>query len=176
MEAVKLEQKSKTLTEIIEDFRKVLHSIDDLDGEVTPELEEQLTAAEGTLKDKVERCLWVSKEALAQAEVYVERARVLEDRARVLKAQKARLEQYVLGALLSLDVRRVETDHFVATVAQTPWAVRIEDPEVFTSKHKDTPFVRVKLEPAKVPVKEALMQGTEVEGASLGRSWALRVK
>jgi len=135
MEAIQipdeLEPKKRTLTEIIDDLRKVLHSIDDLEGEVTPELEEELTACEEQLTDKVDRCLWVAREAEAQAGVWAERAKTFADRAKVLKNQAARLEDYVLWALISAKVDKLKTLNFTAAVAQNPMSVTVEDEAKF---------------------------------------------
>jgi hypothetical protein len=130
-EAQKLEPRKQTLSEIIEQFRKVIHSIDDLEGEVTPELEEELTACEDQLTDKVDRCLWVAREAEAQAGVWAERAKTFADRAKVLKNQAARLEDYVLWAMTTAKVDKLKTLNFTASVAQNPLSVTVEDEAKF---------------------------------------------
>jgi hypothetical protein len=130
-EAQKLEPRKQTLSEIIEQFRKVIHSIDDLEGEVTPELEEALTACEDQLTDKVDRCLWVAREAEAQAGVWAERAKTFADRAKVLKNQAARLEDYVLWAMTTAKVDKLKTLNFTASVAQNPLSVTVEDEAKF---------------------------------------------
>jgi hypothetical protein len=129
--AEQTQPKKRTLTEIIDDLRKVLHSIDDLEGEVTPELEEELTACESQLTDKIDRCLWVAREAEAQAGVWAERAKTFADRAKVLKNQAARLEDYVLWALISAKVDKLKTLNFTASVAQNPMSVTVEDEAKF---------------------------------------------
>jgi hypothetical protein len=112
--------KKRTLSEIVEDFRRVLHGIDDLEGEVSPELEAQLNEVEATLTEKVDRCLWVAREAEAQAGVYTERAKALQDRARVLKRQSERLEDYVQWCLMTLNVPKLETPNFVVSIQNSP--------------------------------------------------------
>jgi hypothetical protein len=114
--AAQAKPKKRTLGEIIEDFRRVLHGIDEAEGEITPELEVELNQVEGDFASKVDRCLWVAKEAEAQAGVFAERAKTLADRARVLKAQGKRLEDYVHAAMLTLKVDKVHTPNFVARV------------------------------------------------------------
>lgn len=135
MEAVQipeeLKPKKRTLTEIIDDLRKVLHSIDDLEGEVTPELEEALTSCEDQFTDKVDRCLWVAREAEAQAGVWAERAKTFADRAKVLKNQAARLEDYVLWAMTTAKVDKLKTLNFTASIAQNPLSVTVENEEKF---------------------------------------------
>jgi hypothetical protein len=135
MEAVEIieqpKPKKRTLTEIIDDLRKVLHSIDDLEGEVTPELEEELTACEVSLADKVDRCLWVAREAEAQAGVWAERAKTFADRAKVLKNQAARLEDYVLWALILAKVDKLKTLNFTAAVQKSPDSVAVDNEEKF---------------------------------------------
>jgi hypothetical protein len=130
-EAQKLEPRKQTLSEIIEQFRKVIHSIDDLEGEVTPELEEELTACEDQLTDKVDRCLWVAREAEAQAGVWAERAKTFADRAKVLKNQAARLEDYVLWAMTTAKVDKLKTLNFMASVQQNPPSAVVENEEKF---------------------------------------------
>jgi hypothetical protein len=183
--AEKIEPKKRTLNEIVEDFRRVLHCIDDAEGELTPELEQSLTEAEGELSTKVDRCLWVAREAEAQAEVYAERAKALADRATVLKGQAKRLEKYVHGAMLTLGVKRVETPNFVATIAATQASVVVDEEEKFIAYYVDEGskqldgsfelieafklprFVRVKLEIDKIEVKTALKAGEQIKFARL---------
>lgn len=174
--AEKIEPRKRTLSEIVNDYRRVLHGIDEAEGELTVSLEEELDRAESSLADKVEKCLWVSKEAAAQAAVLKERAKGLEDRSRALKAQEERLKDYVLGSLVSLGLEKIETPHFIATVGQTPWAVSIEDDTTFVSVHAETNFVRTKLEPAKTAIKASLSDGIEVKGAQLTRRLMLRIR
>jgi hypothetical protein len=126
--------KKRTLTEIIDDLRKVLHSIDDLEGEVTPELEEELTACETSLADKVDRCLWVAREAEAQAGVWAERAKTFDARAKVLKNQAARLEDYVLGAMITVSIDKLKTLNFTAAVQKSPDSVAVDNEEKFIEK------------------------------------------
>ncbi len=129
--------KKRTLTEIIDDLRKVLHSIDDLEGEVTPELEEELTACETSLADKVDRCLWVAREAEAQAGVWAERAKTFADRAKVLKNQAQRLEDYVLWALILAKVDKLKTLNFTAAVQKSPDSVAVDNEEKFIEARID---------------------------------------
>jgi Cu/Ag efflux protein CusF len=173
--------KKRTLTEIIDDLRKVLHSIDDLEGEVTPELEEELTACEVSLADKVDRCLWVAREAEAQAGVWAERAKTFADRAKVLKNQAARLEDYVLGAMITVSIDKLCTTNFTAAVQKSPDSVAVDNEEKFIDSRiddgmRDVPdavllnhqlidlnnlpkFVRVKLEVDKKALLAALKEG-----------------
>lgn len=185
MEAVEIieqpKPKKRTLTEIIDDLRKVLHSIDDLEGEVTPELEEELTACETSLADKVDRCLWVAREAEAQAGVWAERAKTFADRAKVLKNQAARLEDYVLGAMITVSIDKLKTLNFTAAVQKSPDSVAVDHEEKFIDSRiddgmRDVPdavllnhqlidlnnlpkFVRVKLEVDKRALLAALKDG-----------------
>lgn len=185
MEAVEIieqpKPKKRTLTEIIDDLRRVLHSIDDLEGEVTPELEEELTACETSLADKVDRCLWVAREAEAQAGVWAERAKTFADRAKVLKNQAARLEDYVLWAMTTVRIDKLCTTNFTAAVQKSPDSVAVDNEEKFIDSciddgMKDLPdavllnhqlidlnnlpkFVRVKLEVDKRALLAALKEG-----------------
>jgi hypothetical protein len=154
-EAQKLELRKRTLTEIIDDLRKVLHSIDDLEGEVTPELEEALTSCEDQLTDKVDRCLWVAREAEAQAGVWAERAKTFADRAKVLKNQAARLEDYVLWALISAKVGKLKTLNFTAAIQNNPPSAVVENEEKFIEYYlKEGSYIVVGVEE---PEKEHVM-------------------
>jgi hypothetical protein len=112
--------KKATLSEIMDTYRKVLFEIDDAEGVLEDGLEEALTAAEGALVDKVDRVLWVAAEAAKNAELYKERAQALADRGKRLSKESERLKEYVHGTLLTLGVKRLETAHYVATVAESP--------------------------------------------------------
>jgi hypothetical protein len=126
--------KKRTLTEIIDDLRKVLHSIDDFEGEVTPALEEELTACEVSLADKVDRCLWVAREAAAQAGVWTERSKTFAGRAKVLITQAQRLEDYVLWAMTAVKVEELHTLNFTARVRKNPVSVAVDNEEKFIEK------------------------------------------
>jgi len=159
MEAVQipneLKPKKRTLSEIIEDFRRVMHSIDALEGEVTPELEDELTSCEEALIDKVDKCLWVAQEAEAQAGVYTERAKSLADRAKVLKNQSKRLEDYVLWAMTVANVSKLNTQNFVASIHRNPASATVEDEEKFIEHYlKEGSYVVVGVEE---PEKERVM-------------------
>jgi hypothetical protein len=146
-EAQKLVPRKRTLSEIIEAFRRVLHSIDDLEGEVTPELEDELTACEEALIDKVDKCLWVAQEAEAQAGVYTERAKSLADRARVLKNQSKRLEDYVLWAMITANVSKLNTANFVAAINKNPASATVENEEKFIEHYiKEGSYIVVSAE------------------------------
>lgn len=169
-------ERKRTLQEIVNELRTALHSIDELDGEVTPDLEKELSAAEGAFDDKVDRCLWISKEAEAQADVYAERAKMLEDKARMLKKQSERLRDYVLANMLALGINRVETTHFTASLAETPFSVVVDEPDSFIQKYQETKCVRTKYELDKKAIKETILGGQFLEGAMLQKRYALRVK
>jgi hypothetical protein len=112
--------KKATLLEIMDNYRRILFEIDDAEGVLEDGLEEALTAAEGALTDKVDRVLWVAAEAAKNAELYKERAQALADRGKRLAKESERLKEYVHGTLLTLGVKRLETAHYVATVADSP--------------------------------------------------------
>jgi hypothetical protein len=112
--------KKATLLEIMDNYRRILFEIDDAEGVLEDGLEEALTAAEGALTDKVDRVLWVAAEAAKNAELYKERAQALADRGKRLAKESERLKEYVHGTLLTLRVKRLETAHYVATVADSP--------------------------------------------------------
>lgn len=174
--AERTQPKKRTLNEIVEELRRLLHTADDNQGEILPELEDELRNCEDSLVDKVDRCLWVNKEILAQAEVYAERAKALEDRSRVLKAQAERLKNHVHASMLALGIKTLETPHFRATIAETAGSVVIDDPEKFIAQHLKTNWVREKYEIDKTVIKNSLQLGFEVPGAKIVKSTSLRVK
>lgn len=130
--AEKTEQKKRTLSEIVEEFRRVLHTLDDAEGEVLPELEDELRNCEDSLVDKVDRCLWVAKEAEAQARVWADRAKMFTERAKVLNSQADRLEDYVLWAMTTVHVDKLETQNFMVAVQKSPDSVVVDNEEEFT--------------------------------------------
>jgi hypothetical protein len=161
--------KKASLMDIVARFREVLFAIDELDGEVTDALFDELQAAEGDLTQKIDRCLWVGDEAGTRARMFRDRAKALTEHARVLEAQEDRLKAYVKTAMELAKVQRLETENYASVlIKKNPASVDIEEPDVFAQTHKDDAAL-VTWEPKinKKAVGDRLKAGQAVAGAKL---------
>lgn len=86
----------------------------------------------------------------------------LRDRSATLEARKGGLRQTMLHLMAHANLRRIETPEGTLSVRPVAPKVEIDD---FVAIPKE--FLRVKVEPDKTSIKEALQRGEDVPGARL---------
>lgn len=161
----------RTLTDLARELREICWRIDELDGELDADIEEQLDATEAALEEKVERVLGVADDYEAKAGVFSERAKRFSAKACALGNQAKRLRAYVLRSMQEAEITRMSTDSYPAvTVRKTPPAVEV-DAVIFLPWAEETGaenYLRRKdPTPNKTEIKAALKGGTEVPGCEL---------
>ena len=127
-----------------------------------------------TFEEAIAEIASYQAESAAMAEAIAGRIRDMVERKNrfINREQKAR---EVLGDLLrQANVRKLELPECTLSLGHTPPAVRITDEAKLTDA-----FIRIKREPDKAAIKEALKKGEEVAGAELsngGESLTIRRK
>lgn len=106
------------LYEIADQLQAVAEQLVDNGGELTPELEAQLTALEGAFDTKVERVLLYARNLLATAQAAKGEAARLADLAGTRERAAERLREYVKQQMELADVTKVETSLIVARIQQ----------------------------------------------------------
>lgn len=98
-----------------------------IDGELTDEHLAKLAELEGTLAEKVQSSLCVSRNFAARAAARKAEADRLSALAKSDAANEERLKKYVEGVLLALNVDKVETDLFKVRIQANPPKVVIAE-------------------------------------------------
>ena len=133
------------LYEIPEALRAIEDQIVELDGELTPELEQQLDEITGELERKAESIALLIREASAEAEAFKAEEQRLRDRRRAAESRAESLKRYLLSGLKAAGVQRVKGELVSLTVTRN-----------------GRPSIRWDGEPGKIPAQFARVK-TELD-------------
>lgn len=174
----KITPEKKTLREIVDEFACVLVDIDTELGVLDIELEARLSAVEAQLTDKVDACLLASDMIAASATVYRERAASMQSMAQALENRSKKLQNYVLGEMQRVDVRKLSTEHYPSVTVRNANPSLVIEPGFELAFAADERFWRVTKAPDKVAIKTALEAGelSDFDGVSLRSSVSLVAK
>lgn len=146
-----------TLYELANEINLLDELIEQNEGEVTPEIEEQLAALTGEHEQKLENiCKWV-KSLIADSLAYREEARVFTDKARRAEAKVDWLKEYVLkhrGSLTKAGVIQLKV--------RSSESVEVENIDELPEE-----FKQYKPSAKKTEIKKELKAGIAVPGAKL---------
>jgi hypothetical protein len=154
-------------------LRRIEEQIADADGEITPDIDAQLSALEGELERKLEWIALMAREAQAEGDVYgaeivrlAARKKAAENRAASLKAYAMEVMQQtgrekVKGELASLAVVRNSAPSLTVTVA----------PELLPER-----FRRVTVAPHLQAIRDAVKAGETVEGVEIEQGYHVRIR
>lgn len=160
------------LFEIAQEELDLLNEIEELEGELTPELEERLKINEANMAKKMEdyckAIRWYDTQILAAKEE-TERLRKLIKRAE-------RSQEWMKGAMLDvmvgLDKPKVSAGTFTVGTRKST-AVNIIDESAIPARYASE-VVTVKID--KTAIKDAIKNGEEVPGAQLVERKSLTIK
>lgn len=161
----------KPLYEISADLRGLLDELAEAEGELTPDLEARLNAAEGDMARKVDAVLAFAAERSAESLMAGTEAKRLTARAKSADAHAERLRAYVLSCMGEAGVQRVDGARFKAALVPTPGRVVVTDEKALPPE-----LLRTTTEPNKTAIKDALLAGEQVPGAHMETGVALRVR
>lgn len=151
---------------IAQEFLDLLNEIEELEGELTPELEERLKINEANMAKKMEGycklILWYDTQILAAKEE-TERLRKLIKRAE-------RSQEWMKGAML--DKPKVSAGTYTVGTRKST-AVNIIDESAIPARYASE-VVAVKID--KTAIKDAIKNGEEVPGALLVERRLLTIK
>jgi hypothetical protein len=159
---------AKNLFNINDDMFRLHQQIEENGGELTPELEEQLTITEHERESKCEGYVSVIGQLKSKSELLKREAKRLLDAARTYDKSIERLEDNLLSSVVQLG--NIKTN-FVSISTRRNKSVEIaEDAEL------PIEYQRVKTEPNKSAIKEALELGIDVPGATIVEKFSLLIR
>ena len=159
---------AKNLFNINDDMFRLHQQIEENGGELTPELEEQLTITEHERESKCEGYVSVIGQLKSKSELLKKEAKRLLDAARTYDKSVERLEDNLLSSIVQLG--SVKTN-FVSISTRRNKSVEIaEDAEL------PLEYQRIKTEPNKTAIKEALESGIDVPGATIVEKFSLLIR
>ena len=163
---------TRKLQDIARDYLGVLLDVDDADGDLDDRLLADLDAVEAEFAEKVERALGLAESFDAKASAEKERAAKTVEHARALSNRAARIREWVLRNMESLDLASVDAGQYRAKIARVapsldldliefaPWATDYGS-EYLTVKPAPEPA------PNKRVIVAALKRGEQIPGAKL---------
>lgn len=102
----------RRLVDIVEDFRKLLITIHDNEGEVETALIRELDECEEAFESKVENCLLMVEEFKHQAEAYKKRSKALSDHSKAMDNRAKRLRDLIRDSMIQLNIHKMSTPSF----------------------------------------------------------------
>ena len=158
----------KNLFNINEDMFRLHQQIEENGGELTAELEEQLTITENDRESKCEGYVSVIRQLKSKSQLIKDEAKRLLDAARVYDKSVERLEDNLLSSVVQLG--NIKTN-FVSISTRRNKSVEIADDAELPLQYQ-----RVKIEPNKTAIKEALESGIDVPGAQIVEKFSLLIR
>jgi hypothetical protein len=159
---------SKNLFNINEDIFRLHLQIEENGGELTPELEEQLTITEHDRESKCEGYVSVIRQLKSKSQLIKDEAKRLLDAARTYDKSVERLEDNLLSSIVQLG--NIKTN-FVSISTRRNKSVEIADDIEIPLQYQ-----RVKIEANKTAIKEALESGIDVPGATIVEKFSLLIR
>lgn len=161
---------NNSLYKINSDLLELFNQVEEMEGEITPEIEEALTIKEGELQQKAV----AYREVIEQKKSFLNR--IKEEKARLQAIEKStkstieRLENNLLQAVQTFGDFEVGTVTF-GTRKST--SVEVEDVNQLPDAFKK---VKVTESADKVAIKKAIQSGVEVKGCKLVENKNLKIK
>lgn len=160
------------LYDINTDYLRIIEAVEEAEGELTPELQEQLAANGEDFRDKIENYLKAVKNYEADAEAYKAEAASFFAKAKQAAAIVERLKQTVTAAMQLRGMEKERFGNFIASLRRSE-RVTVDDNLIQQLPDK---YKRIKYEADKTALKEALKAGEQVDGAQLTTNYSLLIK
>jgi hypothetical protein len=159
---------AKNLFNINEEMFRLHQQIEENGGDLTPELEEQLTITEHDRESKCEGYVSVIRQLKSKSELLKSEAKRLLDAARTYDKSVERLEDNLLSSIVQLG--NIKTN-FVSISTRRNKSVEIADDVEIPLQYQ-----RVKIEANKTAIKEAIESGIDVPGATIVEKFSLLIR
>jgi hypothetical protein len=158
----------KNLFNIDAELYEVYSEIENNGGEMSPELEAALEISEAERMTKGEGYVYVIKQLKSQAELLKAEAKRLMEIAKQYENSADKLADRLLQSVISHG--QIKTA-FVTISTRKSKSVSITDESLLKAE-----YLRIKTEPNKTAIKEALESGQEVQGALIVENYSLNIK
>lgn len=160
------------LYEINTDYLRIIEAVEEAEGVLTPELEEQLAANGEDFSNKIENYLKAVRNYEADAEAFKAESAAFAAKAKRAAATVERLKQTVTAAM---QLRGMDKERFGNFTASLRRIERVQVDDTLIQQLPDN-FKRIKYEADKTALKEALKAGEQVEGAQITLNYSLQIK
>lgn len=180
---------SRKLHEIVTDLSVLLAQVEENDGELTPEIAEELEDTGLELRDKVDAVMAYREDVLGDAEKFKAGAARLTANRQTLERTAKSLADYVRGCLEAADVKSIATERFKKIWRQNnPVKVVVDDAERVPEEYRLATLTvalaelpgyllsKATISPDTAAIKTDLQAGLEVDGARLEQGEHLRAK
>jgi len=161
-------QTMKNLFNIDAELYEVYSAIENNGGEMTPELEAALEISESERLSKGEGYVYVIKQLKSQAELIKSEIKRLQDIAKRYETSAEKLSDTLLQSVIAHG--QIKTA-FVTISSRKSKSVSITDENAIPSE-----FMRIKYEPNKTALKEALEAGQLIDGALIVENVSLNIR
>ena len=158
----------KNLFNIDAELFQVYNEIENNGGEMTPELESALEISEAERLTKGEGYVYVIKQLKSQTELLKAEAKRLLEIAKQYENSADKLADRLLESVITHG--QIKTA-FVTISSRKSKSVSITDESLLGAE-----FLRIKTEPNKTAIKEALEGGQEVQGALIVENYSLNIR
>jgi len=158
----------KNLFNIDAELWEVYSAIENNGGEMTPELEAALEISESERLTKGEGYVYVIKQLKSQAELIKSEIKRLQEIAKRYETSAEKLSDTLLQSVIAHG--QIKTA-FVTISSRKSKSVSITDENAIPSE-----FMRVKYEPNKTALKEALEAGQLIDGALIVENVSLNIR
>jgi hypothetical protein len=159
-----------TLYELTEGYAMLLDMMDDVEADEQTILD-TLESIEGEIEDKADGYAKVIADTTALVDSLKKEIDRLTARKRTAENNIDRLKKVLQQAMELTGKRKFKTDLFNFTIAKSAASLMIED-----GAELPEAYIRIKKEPDKTAIKEALKNGELIEGCSLVQKESLRIK
>lgn len=158
----------KNLFNIDAELYEVYNEIENNGGEMTPELEATLEITEAERMTKGEGYVYVIKQLRSQADMIKSEIKRLQELAKRYENSADKLADTLLQSVVAHG--QIKTA-LVTISSRKSKSVSITDESLLGME-----YLRVKLEPNKTAIKEALEAGQEVQGALIVENYSLNIR
>jgi len=158
----------KNLFNIDAELYEVYNEIENNGGEMTPELEATLEITEAERMTKGEGYVYVIKQLRSQADMIKSEIKRLQELAKRYENSADKLSDTLLQSVIAHG--QIKTA-LVTISSRKSKSVSITDEAVIPAE-----FLRIKTEPNKTAIKEAIESGQEVQGALIVENYSLNIR
>lgn len=158
-----------SLYELTQEELSLLGRLEDLEGEVTPEIEQELNSIEHLTNEKLENYCKLMANLDSDILSYENEIKRLAHKKKVKSNIIERLKESIKGYLLATEKEKVELPLFTLSFRTSK--------EVFiTSENIPEAFLRIKTEPDKILIKKSLADGEILPFAEFKTNKSLQIK
>lgn len=158
-----------TLYELSKMYQNVLSLIED--GADPEEFESVLDTIKEPLEEKAESYKIVMDKIQAEIDMCRKEEKRLAEKRQSMEKNILRMKDRLFEAMKKMDISKLKSKHYHFSVRKNPPSVKIDDldliPEIYSV---------VTVTPDKKRIKEALLSGQDVKGASLIQNESLQIR